>query len=126
MKETACIGWWKQLGYHADMEGLRMRIDGDHIQGSGIDVVGSFVFDGILADDGSLVMKKQYLGAHAVHYRGQFNGKDHFWGSWELTGMQGPWEILAREGEEEAVEREERQAESNLNLLAIATCPSLG
>ena len=121
MDNQACIGWWKQFFIRAEMEGLRMTITESSIMGSGIDVAGSFTFDGVLSEDGSLIMKKQYLGKHAVMYRGQYNGKDRLWGTWELQGMQGPWEIQTQGAEAEGQVEEERET-----LAAPAQTPGLG
>jgi hypothetical protein len=53
--------------------------------GSGRDFVGAFVIDGAYQlSDGRCLWVKQYIGKHAVGYRG-FNEGKGIWGTWEMT-----------------------------------------
>jgi hypothetical protein len=54
--------------------------------GSGRDPVGAFVIDGAYQlNDGKCMWIKQYIGQHAVGYRG-FNEGKGIWGTWDLPG----------------------------------------
>src|SRR5580692_9324069 len=54
--------------------------------GSGRDMVGAFVIDGAYQlNDGKCMWIKQYVGGHAVGYRG-FNEGKGIWGTWDLPG----------------------------------------
>ncbi|MEO0470255.1 MAG: hypothetical protein AAF206_11580 [Bacteroidota bacterium] len=92
-----CQGWWEQAETgRQPMEGLMIQIDGNRISGSGYDMVGAFTFEGTLTEDNDVLMTKQYLGEHALVYRGAYNGADKMWGIWEVWFEQGPWEISFR------------------------------
>jgi hypothetical protein len=69
-------------GRHA-ME-LVLTFNQGNMTGSGRDKVGAFTIDGAYQlSDGLCVWVKQYVGKHAVGYRG-FNEGKGIWGTWEL------------------------------------------
>lgn len=88
------------------MEHLHMYIKNGTITGSGIDMAGTFTFEGSIAEKGGPVeMTKQYVDAHKVRYVGTFDGKRRLSGTWQMRFLlwedQGPWEILLPETETE-------------------------
>ncbi|MEZ4775903.1 MAG: hypothetical protein R3D00_22175 [Bacteroidia bacterium] len=97
-----CTGWWKQYNHREEMEGLLISIDGNSISGSGYDVVGMFILSGILSEDLSVNILKQYIDKHSVNYKGQFDGISRMWGLWTIDWMAGPWEIQFREKTQES------------------------
>lgn len=99
-----CIGWWQQGSVKCEMEHLYIYIKNGKINGSGIDLAGTFTFEGSIAENGGPVeMIKQYTDAHQVRYRGMFDGKRVLTGSWSMNYLiwsdSGPWEILLPETE---------------------------
>ena len=76
MNDTKCTGWWGQNGQRHAMESLRMVVAEGKITGSGIDIVGTFTFDGTVSDDHIVSMTKQYLGQQAVPYPGMYKGSN--------------------------------------------------
>ena len=113
MNDTKCTGWWEQNGQRHAMESLRMVVAEGKITGSGIDIVGTFTFDGTVSDDHIVSMTKQYLGQHAVTYTGMYNGSNRLWGTCRIIWMKGPWEITLNSEQEEA---EEEQQEDKVKL----------
>ena len=78
-------GCFWQDGDKYDMEFDNCTMDQDgNIQGSGTDDIGDFTFGGRW-DDSEMEFTKQYIGAHAVYYRGPLNDKG--------TKCEGKWEI---------------------------------
>jgi hypothetical protein len=79
-------GFWtdKRVPGKHQMELILTFANGSMI-GSGRDFVGSFNIDGAYQiNDGLCVFVKQYVGKHAVGYRG-FNEGKGIWGTWELS-----------------------------------------
>jgi hypothetical protein len=57
------------------------------LTGTGRDRVGPFTFDGTYdVADGKCAWLKQYVGAHAINYRG-FNEGKGIWGTWEYYSV---------------------------------------
>ncbi len=64
---------------------LRLTFMQGQMTGEGRDWVGNFTINGIYeVSDGSCQFIKQYLGKHAVSYRGYNEGRG-IWGSWKVT-----------------------------------------
>lgn len=61
--------------------------------GDGADNVGFFVISGnYSAQSGECSWVKQYVGRHAVDYKGYREGKG-IWGNWTLPGLKGGFHI---------------------------------
>lgn len=78
------------------MQKLRLSFAGRRVEGSGTDIVGPFVLSGLIADDGAVVMRKQYTQRHSVDYFGNYDGEGTMTGEWRLAGMRGRWMISIR------------------------------
>jgi hypothetical protein len=89
-----CEGWWQQvvLG-RQPMDDLCLSFAAGRVEGSGTDIVGPFLLSGLIADDGTLVMDKQYIGQHTVQYVGTYDGEGTLSGTWQIGRDQGPWLI---------------------------------
>lgn len=92
-----CEGWWEQdyLGRQA-MESLRIAFEGNRVQGSGIDIIGPFVLDGIIGEQGAVTILKQYIQRHCVDYLGQYDGEGTMSGEWRIGQSHGRWLIRLR------------------------------
>ncbi len=89
-----CEGWWEQWIYgRQPMTELRLAFCEGRIRGAGVDIIGTFVLNGLLSPDGNVVMVKQYIGKHSVDYVGKYDGEGRLWGTWRLGSMTGPWSI---------------------------------
>lgn len=108
MKDSKCTGWWEQYGRRREMEALRMSVEQNQIFGSGIDLVGTFIFRGTISEEGRVRMTKTYLGQHAVVYMGYYDGKSRMQGDWKVIGMKGYWEISMKIDTEEQQQAKER------------------
>jgi hypothetical protein len=74
---------------------IRLSFRGGTLTGEGEDFVGRFTFHGSYdLGTGGCVWVKQYLGRHAVNYRG-FNEGAGIWGMWEMPewGFSGGFHI---------------------------------
>jgi hypothetical protein len=70
---------------------LHLTFDAGRMTGNGRDWVGPFTIDGTYrTSDGACAFVKQYVGKHAVHYRG-FNEGRGIWGTWELRWLGFTW-----------------------------------
>ena len=79
-------GWFEQFDDRTDMafDNMVMDLNGN-ISGGGSDDVGEFTINGMDNGTDEITFIKQYKGAHAVHYKGAFDGKK-IWGEWEIPG----------------------------------------
>lgn len=98
-----CEGWWHQ-GWcgRQPMHDLRLTFQEGTIQGSGTDIIGPFIFRGILSEHGAVVLRKHYLGQHEVEYLGTFDGEGGFSGEWTVGCDHGPWMIRLRRTERDS------------------------
>ena len=79
-------GWWEQESHGRQwMDPLELESDGVHLSGSGVDMVGPFVFRGLQNPDGMISLVKQYLGQHAVTYTGRAEGEGAIVGVWNIS-----------------------------------------
>ena len=70
---------------------LRLDFELGRVTGSGTDYVGRFTVAGAYnLADGECKFLKQYVGKHAVEYRG-FNEGKGIWGTWELHHLGLTW-----------------------------------
>ncbi|MBI3468555.1 MAG: hypothetical protein HY000_36600 [Planctomycetes bacterium] len=89
-----CEGWWEQVWYgRQPMHNLRLTFEHGRVQGSGVDMVGPFTFSGMIAENGAVTMRKQYIGMHSVEYMGMYDGEGLMAGEWRIEGFRGPWLI---------------------------------
>jgi hypothetical protein len=76
----------KRMPGKHEME-LMLAFSQGSMSGSGRDRVGEFTIEGgYQISDGKCVWVKQYVGKHAVGYRG-FNEGKSIWGTWELSSQ---------------------------------------
>jgi hypothetical protein len=81
-------GYWQQRGLgKQSMHDLVLQFGDGAIEGSGVDCVGRFTFQGTCDDHGTVVMIKQYLGRHQVLYEGQFDGEGTIFGRWSILSL---------------------------------------
>lgn len=77
-------GYLMQDGEKYDMAFDNFQIDGDWaLYGDGADDFGKFEMDGTCDDKGHCEFTKQYIGAHSVYYKGEFNGR-RIRGKWNI------------------------------------------
>ena len=101
-----CEGWWEQSGYgRQPMENLRLSFASGQIRGSGSDIVGPFVLSGIIAADGAVAMRKQYIGRHSVEYLGEYSGEGVMSGEWRIDIFRGRWMIAIRGSDADSATR---------------------
>lgn len=82
------------------------------VQGRGEDEVGKFTFKGKFNEMGEVEMRKKYLGAHAVTYKGRADGTGGISGTWTISGfMSGEFAIKPVVSESVAVVEETAVAE---------------
>jgi hypothetical protein len=94
-------GYWEQGRYgRQPMLELKLSFAKGVIRGSGKDIVGRFTFLGSYNQTtGTVVMTKQYRGAHAVEYRGQYDGEGTIFGRWSIgPNLSGPFALAPRCG----------------------------
>jgi len=79
---------------------LKLSFAGGVIRGEGMDIIGRFTFLGRYDQaTGAVVMTKQYVGAHAVEYRGQYDGEGTIFGRWSIgPNWSGPFALAPRRG----------------------------
>lgn len=93
MNDVHCEGWWEQRGYgRQPMRNLRLTIAGTQISGTGMDIVGPFTVTGLL-DKERVMIKKRYVGRHAVDYFGVYDGEGTLSGEWRMGFGGGRWMI---------------------------------
>ncbi len=69
-KERQWSGHYSQNGAQHEMIFEILRFKNDKITGSGEDANGKFLLNGHIQHNGHLEFTKQYIGKHAVHYKG--------------------------------------------------------
>lgn len=94
-----CSGWWQQQGYgRQPMEELELTFENGQVSGSGTDIVGDFVFGGVI-DNAGIRMVKQYIGQHKIEYQGVYDGEGVYFGEWNYAGyLGGKWLIRVGAG----------------------------
>lgn len=88
-------GYWEQPVFgRQPMNDFTLRFAGGAVEGEGHDIVGRFTFRGRYDDRGNVVMVKQYLGRHRVHYRGVYDGEGTIFGTWNIGDrFSGPFAL---------------------------------
>jgi hypothetical protein len=75
------------------MMDLVLEFKNGKMTGDGADGIGFFVISGSYSEQsGECSWVKQYVGRHAVDYKGYREGKG-IWGNWTLTGGRGGFHI---------------------------------
>ena len=98
---SPCEGWWEQRWFgRRPMEHLRLAFAHPRIEGSGDDVIGPFVLDGVITVGGGVSLQKTYVGKHDVIYDGHYDGEGRMWGTWKCGPDTGRWMIAIRRGGE--------------------------
>lgn len=94
MVKMKCSGWWEQQGYgRQSMDDLELSFENGHVRGIGTDIVGDFVFSGVVNDQG-IHLHKQYVGQHSIKYHGTYDGEGVYFGRWDYAGyLGGNWLI---------------------------------
>ncbi|MFT3787455.1 MAG: hypothetical protein QM770_15020 [Tepidisphaeraceae bacterium] len=80
-------GFWLQKGMPGrQVMALDIRFVNGRVKGTGHDLIGDFDFSGSYdLTDGSVLVVKQYLGAHKVTYEGRNEGDGQWiWGLWTI------------------------------------------
>lgn len=97
IRSCACEGWWEQ-NWHGrqPMRQLMLSFEGGRIRGSGVDMVGRFIFNGAIAATGMIVMVKKYIGGHSANYVGTYDGEGTMSGEWRIGIDRGRWMINIR------------------------------
>lgn len=80
------VGFWQQTGWGRQaMAEFRLRFDGAAVSGGGRDVVGVFTVKGRFDPaNGTVAMRKTYVGAHVVEYVGGPDGEGCILGTWRI------------------------------------------
>lgn len=88
-------GFWQQPLYGRQlMRDLVLTFAGGKVQGSGIDLIGLFTFQGEYDDQGNVTLIKRYIGRHSVLYQGRFDGEGTIFGQWSIgTQWTGPFAL---------------------------------
>ncbi len=98
---TPCSGWWEQRWFgRRPMEHLRLAFTPPRIEGSGADIIGPFVLDGVITAGGGVTLQKTYVGKHDVTYDGHYDGEGRMWGMWKCGPDSGRWMIAIQRGGE--------------------------
>ena len=94
IKEREWKGHYSQGGQNHEMLIDSLRFKNGKISGAGEDPNGQFVIDGNIQNNGQLEFTKQYIGKHAVHYKGQRTYKQIL-GQWSIPeyGMHDSFEL---------------------------------
>jgi len=102
---------------------LMLEFKHGSMTGEGADGVGFFVISGNYSTEtGDCSWVKQYVGRHAVDYRGYREGKG-IWGTWSLKGAKGGFHIWPlSEGARPLVAEATAEAEATV---AVPTSSSL-
>ena len=78
-------GYWEQPIFgRQPMNDFNLRFAGGAVEGEGRDVVGRFTVRGGYDDRGNVVLVKQYVGRHRVHYHGVYDGEGTIFGTWKI------------------------------------------
>lgn len=93
-KEREWQGHYSQGGSNHEVKIEALRFKSGKISGNGEDTNGKFVIDGHIQHNGQLEFVKQYIGKHAVHYKGQRN-YNQIVGQWSIPefGMHDLFEL---------------------------------
>jgi hypothetical protein len=76
------------------MRDLVLHFGDGQVDGSGIDIVGRFSFQGQFDQAGNVVLVKQYLGRHRVLYAGRYDGEGTIFGEWSIGELwRGPFAL---------------------------------
>ncbi len=89
-------GFWVQEHYgRQSMSEFQLRFEEGEIEGEGRDMVGLFDVTGSYdTRTGEVLMIKQYVGKHAVFYRGHPDGEGCIGGTWSISDLwKGPFLI---------------------------------
>ena len=94
MRWMNCKGWWEQDFYgRQEMTDLQLSFADGKISGQGRDVVGEFTLFGQLENE-KVLLRKHYVGKHAVDYPGVFDGEGTMQGIWNIGNFfGGKWMI---------------------------------
>ena len=94
-RATPCEGWGEQRWFgRRPMDRLRLAFSPPRIEGSGDDIIGPFVLDGVITAGGGVAIQKTYVGMHDVIY----DGEGRMWGTWKCGPDTGRWMIAIRRG----------------------------
>ncbi|MEM6392779.1 MAG: hypothetical protein AAF797_08420 [Planctomycetota bacterium] len=86
-------GYWVQHTFTGWME-VQLTFRGGHVSGVGNDPVGGYAMDGDYhLDEGRVVLRKQYVGLHAVTYEGTADDDGHLRGDWQFGTQRGAWHL---------------------------------
>ena len=67
------------------MDEFQLSFTNGEVRGRGIDIIGPFTFRGEYdTAGGSIGLVKQYVGKHAVIYRGEPDGEGSIFGTWSV------------------------------------------
>jgi hypothetical protein len=82
-------GFFLQAPVGRDRTDMNLAFLDGRVTGDGVDRVGQFTMDGWYDPmTGNCEWKKQYIGKHAVHYRGMHD-EHGIWGVWEIKMLFG-------------------------------------
>ncbi len=89
MARLSCSGWWEQDYFgRQTMHDLHLDFANGQLQGAGDDIVGAFTLRGRIEQD-QVYLLKQYVGKHAIEYRGTSDGEGTYFGDWSYAGYSG-------------------------------------
>jgi hypothetical protein len=88
------VGFYTYAGHSKKfMMDLVLEFKNGRITGEGADGIGMFIISGNYSEEGGeCSWVKQYVGQHAVDYKGYREGKG-IWGNWSLEGGRGGFHI---------------------------------
>jgi hypothetical protein len=88
-------GYWEQTFWgRQPMHDLVLRFADGRVAGGGVDIIGRFTFAGTYDAHGNVTLTKQYLGRHAVLYRGTYDGEGTVFGRWSIgAAWSGPFAL---------------------------------
>jgi hypothetical protein len=88
-------GYWEQTFWgRQPMHDLVLRFADGRVEGSGVDIIGRFTFSGTYDEHGNVKLTKQYVGKHAVLYRGTYDGEGTIFGRWSIGKLfSGPFAL---------------------------------
>jgi hypothetical protein len=65
------------------MRELALNFSDGRVEGSGLDIIGPFTFDGTYDSDGTINVVKRYPH-HTVKYQGRYDGEGTIYGEWSI------------------------------------------
>jgi len=119
------VGFYTYAGHPKKfMMDLVLEFKNGRMTGDGADGIGMFVISGNYSEEnGECAWVKQYVGRHAVDYKGYREGKG-IWGNWTLTTAKGGFHIWPlSEGGPVEVEKESEPKEAVETMLKPAWNP---